>query len=93
MQKTKTKMKKVSKALSIGFLFLVLVTACQQSKDKSDKMEEPMTVQDSTQVTYTCEMHPEEISHEPGKCSKCGMELVMKEGSDDGMKEMDSTKQ
>ena len=90
-------MKKVSKALSIGFLFLFLVTACQQSKDKSeqtesDKMEEPMTVKDSTKVTYTCEMHPEEISHEPGKCSKCGMELVIKAGSD-GMKKMDSTKQ
>lgn len=27
---------------------------------------------------YTCPMHPEVISHEPGKCPKCGMALVPK---------------
>lgn len=26
--------------------------------------------------TYTCTMHPEVISDKPGKCPKCGMELV-----------------
>ncbi|MEO6357709.1 MAG: heavy metal-binding domain-containing protein [Ferruginibacter sp.] len=26
--------------------------------------------------TYTCSMHPEVISDKPGKCPKCGMELV-----------------
>lgn len=29
---------------------------------------------------YTCVMHPEIISDKPGKCPKCGMELVKKEG-------------
>lgn len=29
---------------------------------------------------YTCSMHPEVISDKPGKCSKCGMDLVKKEG-------------
>lgn len=28
--------------------------------------------------TYTCSMHPGEISDRPGKCSKCGMALVEK---------------
>lgn len=28
---------------------------------------------------YTCTMHPEVISDKPGKCPKCGMELVPKE--------------
>ena len=28
--------------------------------------------------TYTCSMHPEVISDKPGKCSKCGMELIEK---------------
>jgi uncharacterized membrane protein len=28
---------------------------------------------------YTCTMHPEVISDKPGKCPKCGMELVLKE--------------
>lgn len=26
--------------------------------------------------TYTCSMHPEVISDKPGKCPKCGMELI-----------------
>ena len=29
-------------------------------------------------VVYTCEMHPEVISDKPGKCPKCGMELIKK---------------
>jgi len=28
--------------------------------------------------TYTCSMHPEVISEKPGKCPKCGMELIEK---------------
>jgi hypothetical protein len=27
---------------------------------------------------YTCEMHPEVTSDTPGKCPKCGMDLVQK---------------
>jgi len=29
-------------------------------------------------VTYTCPMHPEVTSAQPGKCPKCGMNLVPK---------------
>jgi hypothetical protein len=29
-------------------------------------------------ATYTCTMHPEVKSDKPGKCPKCGMELVKK---------------
>lgn len=25
---------------------------------------------------YTCSMHPEIITNEPGKCPKCGMDLI-----------------
>ncbi len=33
--------------------------------------------QSSTEkVTYTCPMHPEVKSDKPGKCPKCGMNLV-----------------
>lgn len=33
-----------------------------------------------TGVYYTCTMHPEVKSDKPGKCPKCGMELVKEEG-------------
>ena len=29
--------------------------------------------------TYTCSMHPEVKSDKPGKCPKCGMELVKRD--------------
>ena len=27
-------------------------------------------------LTYTCPMHPEVVSNQPGKCPKCHMDLV-----------------
>jgi Heavy metal binding domain len=30
-------------------------------------------------VTYTCPMHPEVESSEPGRCPKCGMDLQPKD--------------
>ncbi len=30
-------------------------------------------------TVYTCTMHPEVTSNKPGKCSKCGMDLVKKD--------------
>ncbi|KRT55552.1 efflux RND transporter periplasmic adaptor subunit [endosymbiont of Ridgeia piscesae] len=46
----------------------------------------------SSQTLYVCPMHPNETSHEPGRCSICGMFLVEStaEGSVEGM-EMDPT--
>lgn len=40
-------------------------------------------------VKYTCTMHPEVISDTPGKCPKCGMEMVPL--TDSMMKMRDST--
>ena len=32
--------------------------------------------QTNKKITYTCEMHPEVTSDKPGKCTKCGMDLI-----------------
>lgn len=32
-------------------------------------------------TVYTCPMHPEVVSNQPGKCPKCGMKLVPKQPS------------
>ena len=38
----------------------------------------PATRENMGAATYTCTMHPEVNSGKPGKCPKCGMELVKK---------------
>lgn len=48
--------------MSIGFLF----ASCNNSKTGSLAAGE----------IYTCEMHNEVMSEHPGKCPKCGMDLV-----------------
>ncbi|MNY64183.1 hypothetical protein D3C86_2012550 [compost metagenome] len=35
-----------------------------------------MTKTDVQETTYTCSMHPNEMSSDPGKCAKCGMEMI-----------------
>ena len=42
-------------------------------KMTEDKIENKGAVQ-----SYTCSMHPEVISDKPGKCPKCGMNLIEK---------------
>src|SRR5690606_41412977 len=37
--------------------------------------------QEAAQKMYTCPMHPEVVSDKPGKCPKCGMNLVPQKGS------------
>lgn len=49
----------------------------QKSSDHSYKVEERKNLQ-----SYTCTMHPEVISDEPGNCPKCGMKLVLKDNND-----------
>ena len=49
---------------------------CMDMNGKMDKCDNKMKHEKS--VTYTCSMHPEVTSDKPGKCPKCGMELIVK---------------
>ncbi len=75
---------KNSQKLFLSFVLFALASACQQSKDKPEQTGARHEM-DSTEhehmakVQYTCTMHPEIVKDEPGKCPKCGMDLVKKE--------------
>jgi hypothetical protein len=48
------------------------MVAMDTTKMSADTTKKSM----ASTVKYTCTMHPEVISDKPGKCPKCGMELV-----------------
>jgi len=68
------------KALIINFglsiFSLTFFTACNSGETNKNATEQTEIRQEVSGVTYTCSMHPEVISQEPGKCPKCGMNLV-----------------
>lgn len=83
-------MKKYILPLASLVLIAIAFTACSNNASK-----ETATVK-TTGTVYTCKMHPEVTSDKPGKCPKCGMDLVKKEDVEkdstmEGMK-MDSMK-
>jgi membrane fusion protein, copper/silver efflux system len=57
----------------IALLLVFLATSC---KNKNTHAIQNM---DMAKEIYTCTMHPEVIRDKPGKCPKCGMNLVKKE--------------
>lgn len=60
-------------ALTLTILMFAGISAMCQNKGVTDT-----TKQDT--VIYTCAMHPKIQSNQPGKCPKCGMDLVKKSG-------------
>lgn len=48
----------------------MIVTGCSRSST------EPAAPKDNAATVYTCPMHPEVRQDKPGRCPKCGMDLV-----------------
>jgi hypothetical protein len=46
---------------------------------KKDAVKKDETKKDAAKFYYTCTMHPDVHADKPGKCPKCGMDLVKKE--------------
>jgi hypothetical protein len=67
-------MKKIS--IIIGLAVMASVAFSCKSKTSTTTTESTTLQQ---KVVYTCSMHPEVQSDKPGKCPKCGMDLVVKE--------------
>ena len=78
----------MKKLICISLICLALITVgFSQTPKQSVTKQKASTVQSKKQtkmdvpakVVYTCPMHPEVIKDKPGKCPKCGMNLVKKE--------------
>ncbi len=80
-------MKKYILPLAGLAFFVIALAACSNNADSNKTATDPSaatpavkdTAIKTAAVVYTCKMHPEVISDKPGKCPKCGMELVKKE--------------
>jgi hypothetical protein len=68
-------MKKIIYCVSFIMIAILVFNACSGSTDKTSGSND--TIQ-SAKTQYTCTMHPEVIQDKPGKCPKCGMDLVEK---------------
>ena len=65
---------KVMKTISMLLVAILttFATFAQKSKADSAIKNAPIVV-----AQYTCPIHPDVVSDKPGKCSKCGMDLVL----------------
>jgi len=75
------------KLIYLMILATGLVLATNLGLAQNTLQMKPAKVQQKVQ--YTCPMHSEVVQDQPGKCPKCGMELVIKK---DTHKEMIHTK-
>ena len=68
-------MKKI--IILIPIIALIITSSCNsRTQDTGNKVP---AKEANAGFYYTCTMHPEIHSDKPGKCPKCGMELVKKE--------------
>jgi Cu(I)/Ag(I) efflux system membrane fusion protein len=68
-------MKKSIYIILLALSLTIAFNTCSNSAPKSPAVESKAT----EKIVYTCSMHPEVRRDKPGKCPKCGMELVRME--------------
>ncbi|PSR53417.1 hypothetical protein AHMF7605_07680 [Adhaeribacter arboris] len=75
-------MKAILFTVSFFLLGFISITACNNANSSRNATEQTTVKADSSgqagselAAVYSCSMHPEVTSNEPGKCSKCGMNL------------------
>jgi hypothetical protein len=68
----------------VRILALLLLTACPSRNPAREAVDAQKAVAPVSAApaaeTWTCPMHPEVVQDHPGKCPKCGMDLVKKGG-------------
>jgi len=76
----------VSFAALFCFLIVLLSGSFHHGCTKSDETHIQKATEEAAGSVYTCPMHPEVNSSKPGKCSKCGMDLVLEKNEPDSNK-------
>jgi len=62
---------------SLKMLMMAAITILSVSVFAQDTAKHKMSKHQTDKMKYSCPMHPEVTSDKPGKCSKCGMDLVL----------------
>jgi hypothetical protein len=62
-------------ALGIMAVMIAIAFPCVTGCSNEEHSQQ---TSDNKAVQYTCSMHPEVVQDKPGKCPKCGMDLVVK---------------
>ena len=62
---------------SLKMLMVAAITILSVSVFAQDTAKHKMSKHQTDKMKYSCPMHPEVTSDKPGKCSKCGMNLVL----------------
>lgn len=57
------------------FLLIAIFSACNKTENKH---QHPGGHEEHNAAVYTCPMHPEVVSSQPGQCPKCNMNLELK---------------
>jgi len=81
MKRTMKATNKLAALAAIALLAIAVVaaTGCNKSGQKQSDTQTGQTSQTNKVIQYTCAMHPEVVQDMPGKCPKCGMELIEKQ--------------
>jgi hypothetical protein len=71
--------KQIMKKISLLICAVILATAFTTTFAEATPSALPTASASPAAQNYTCPMHPEVVQDKPGKCPKCGMNLVPKE--------------
>jgi len=76
---TRHSLKRLLRLFLPAGLMLSALIACTVGCSHADSGGTTTSSQTATSAKqYTCPMHPDVVADKPGKCPKCGMELVEK---------------